>query len=67
MGKSVCYGIFDSQTGLWLTGYNEPVQNCTWGNEEDAVCFNSEAKRDEVLAELNLGAARFIGQNPRPR
>jgi len=63
----ICNSIFDTQTGLWLTAYTEPVEYCMWGNEENAICFNSEAKRQEVLDALNNGTSRFIGQNPRPR
>ena len=62
-----CYAIQDTLTGLWLTGYNENPENCTWGNEEDAICFNSAAKRDEVLATLGGTAGRFVGSNPKPR
>ncbi len=62
-----CYSIFDSQTGLWLTAYTEPVEYCMWGNESNAVCFQTEADRDRVVGLLNNGSGRFIGQNPRPR
>ena len=67
MPNKVCNAIQDTETGLWLTGYAEPVAYCTWGNEENAVCFTSETKRQEVLAALNDGTSRFIGSNPKPR
>jgi hypothetical protein len=62
-----CFGIQDTQTGLWLTGYNPAVENSTWGNEQDAVCFSTEQLRDEALAALNGETSRFVGGNPRPR
>lgn len=63
----ICNSIFDTQTGLWLTAYTEPVEYCMWGNESNAVCFQTEADRDRVVGLLNNGSSRFIGQNPRPR
>lgn len=68
MPNNQCYSIFDSQTGLWLTAYTEPVEYCLWGNQSNAVCFQTEADRDRVVGLLNEGGtSRFIGQNPRPR
>jgi hypothetical protein len=68
MPNNQCYAIFDSQTGLWLTAYTEPVEYCLWGNQSDAVCFQTAADRDRVVGLLNEGGtSRFIGQNPRPR
>jgi len=66
MPKNTCYGIYDTETGLWLIGYNPAAEYNTWGNEVNAVCFPTEAARDAALAEMG-GTGRFIGQNPRPR
>lgn len=70
MAKTICYGIKDTDTGLFMTGYNanSPIDS-TFGNEQDAVCFTTEAQRDSVVAVLNQNEPEdhFVGANPKPR
>ena len=63
-----CLAIKDTQTGLWLIGWDSHNQTGFFGNPQNAVCFPSEPQRQQVLDILNQGQGnRYIGQNPPPR
>lgn len=65
-----CLAIQDTQTGLWLIGWNPQTQQGTFGNSKNAICFTDEESRSSVLSYLNSSDPnpnRFIGQQPPPR
>jgi len=60
-----CYGIQDVNTGLWLISWNPFSQTGDFGNESSAICFATEADRDEVLVLLNANQpGGFVGGRP---
>ena len=62
------YVIFDTQTGLYLTSYNQDLSRCTWGNVSNAVCFATQAQADSCIVLWGQQPGqRFVGQNPPPR
>lgn len=58
--------IQDSQNTLWLTNYS--LTSVDWGNEEDAIHFETDEGRQSVLDELNEGLtpARYVAQDRPP-
>lgn len=67
MAKTECIGVEDTQTNLWVTGYDPMNNSVIFGNERNAICFN-ETTLATVLSMLNTnGSQRFIGGRPSGR
>ena len=50
-------GIYDTRNGLWLTGINSDG-DYIWGDESNAICFDSLEYQNEILADLGTDYAR---------
>jgi len=62
-----CLAIQDTQTGLWLIGWDSHNETGIFGNAGDAVCFPTEQQRADVLDILNHGQSnRYVGAVPPP-
>lgn len=62
--------IKDTLTGLFCTSYSTQLENCDWGNENNAVKFATLELAQSTAEDMNGQSGqqdRFIGQNPRPR
>lgn len=57
--------IKDTQINLWCTSYNVILENCGWGNLNQAVEFETQTEADNAINQWQLGEqTRFVGQNP---
>ena len=59
-----CLAIQDTTTGLWLIAVNSDG-TYSWGNGEDAICFQDEQARLSVLADL--GGENYAPGRPKRR
>ncbi len=68
MNKGV---VKDTLTGLYCTDYNTYLENCSWGNSQDAVQFDTLELAQNAANDMNGQSGnqdRYIGQNPpKPR
>lgn len=59
--------IYDSQTQLFLIGWNSKLTQCLWGSD-NFVCFSTQEQADSVITAWGeTPGQRYIGQNPPPR
>lgn len=61
--------VQDTVTGLYCTSYSTSLPNCLWGNENDAVEWETLAQAQAAASDMNVQIEwdRFIGKNPKPR
>ena len=50
--------IFDPETGLYLTGYTGVGEAGIWGNEEDAITFETEEDAQHICDDIGKGGIR---------
>lgn len=59
--------IENTESGLFCIGYNEILENCSWGNILNAVRWDTQVLVDAAIAEWgSQPAGKFIGKNPPP-
>lgn len=58
--------IYDSVTGLYLTSYSTRLENCSWGNLKDALCFETKELADAAIATWGDTTGRFSSNPPNP-
>jgi len=62
--------VKDTTTGLFCKTYSTSVNDCEWGNENQALEFPTLAGAESAANDMNMQLSvdgRFIGERPRPR